>query len=327
MKITVTEGTKRFSPHIMDHGPRPNLGLENTREYAHCIEELHRLANELAVPLPQQDFTEGRMRIEIVLISLQYRRQKQVEALHFDLLSRALRNLSRLHTIKFDNNDLSSDMNTVAAGERIQASNPRSCWPCDAFQRVLLSLWYPGFVDISQTDKSIRQDTLHGIFDSTSQLEELHLEFTSYELDKPGICMKILTGEAKLPPLRKLALDEVRMDSSELVDWLLRFSKSLEVVQLGYMMLTQGHWIGVLDSLRHGRMENLRKLYFESIHVSEEVERRLGVEKAVDWDWERDQSELCGYVQGKTAKNTYVTYYRDWFRLDDNDLEKTLSQQ
>lgn len=93
------------------------------------------------------------------------------------------------------------------------------------------------------------------------------------------------------------------------------------------MDLTQGHWIGVLDSLRRGNLRRLRSSRFRGLTVCGAHATWLSrAEEVMDWGWDRNQKELWDYVQHKTDQNPWLAYHRDWFIEEDKELHQRLSR-
>lgn len=164
--------------------------------------------------------------------------------------------------------------------------------------------------------------------ESAPQLEVLTIRF--FKLEYPasgGIRTECLTGAAQLPGLKTLSIGGLSIEATELVNWLLKFSESLQHVRLFDMDLTKGHWIGLLDSLRRGNLGRLRCVRFRGLTVGGGHATWLSrTEEEMDWGWDRNQKELWDYVQYKTDQNPWLAHHREWFIEDDKELHKRLSR-
>ena len=159
--------------------------------------------------------------------------------------------------------------------------------------------WHGVELALSAVDDILPDCALGNFVELCPQLEELYLEFGEYYDECTS---RNLMGRNSHKNLRKLTFKCLAIDLPELVHCLVR-NESLEVVSLGYVLLTSSDWLRFLDYLRRTPLRRLRSLQLSSLTTN-----TIGK----DWGWNDEEQDLLDYIHGMTEINPYKKVLEDW---------------
>ncbi len=147
------------------------------------------------------------------------------------------------------------------------------------------------------------------------KLEELELHFSG---PKPSISFWDLDISInRAHKLRKFTLSNIEVEYSELSIYLNVYCRTMEYVHMQHVVLSNGHWVKLLDSMRkanHSRLSSLmiQECFSKGAEGADLFEEDPELHQK--WSYKLQCShELVDYVRCRTPINPWFVRYAIWF--------------